>query len=275
MKYKKCKVCNNELIKVNTKFNLVKCNSCSLVFCETKFLYSEFVTVYNKLYNDLINSPQYATHSIKEYNNLLKGNVKIGLNRKRIIDRNIDKTGRVLEIGSGIGLIGMYLKKYKDIDYLGIEIDETTHLKALKLGVESLNGDFSLMKNLMPGFQTIMLWEVLEHLQDLKLFLELATKNIKVGGNLIFSVPNYNKKFNFKGNNDELYQSAPPIHLNYFTKKSVKKILAMYNFEIDFLRVKRFPYLDFKNKKFYSQVFKSLFGLYHGPTIYVNAKFKG
>ena len=67
MKYKKCKVCNNDITKVNKKHNLVKCNSCSLVFCETIFREKEFISVYN----DLINSPQYATHSIKEYYNLL------------------------------------------------------------------------------------------------------------------------------------------------------------------------------------------------------------
>lgn len=279
MNYKKCKVCNNEVIKINNTYNLIECVNCKLIFSEKMFTDDEFIEVYDKLYNDLESKRQYATHSIKEYKELLKGNISIGYNRKRIIKKEIKKTGRLLEIGSGIGLIGMYLKKYKKIKYTGIEIDKETHEKSLKLGINSLNGDFSLMKNLEPGFETIMLWEVLEHLQDLNLFLELVSENILKNGKLIFSVPNYNKRLNYnlkiKNNKDKIFQSGPPIHLNFFTKDSLRNILDSFGFKIEVIREKRFPYINLKHKNFYFHFLKALIGKYNGSTLYVVAKYTG
>lgn len=278
MNYKECKVCNNQTLKINFKFDLIQCENCKLIFSEKFFTNEEFVKVYDKLYNDLNSKRQYATHSIMEYNQLIKGKVVIGYNRKFIIEKFIKKEGKVLEIGSGIGLIGMYLKKYKKIKYTGVEIDKDTHEKALELGLNSLNGDFSIMKKLEDKFNYIMLWEVLEHLQDLNLFFDLARKSIVKNGSLIFSVPNYKKRFNYnlKSNNkDTIFQSGPPIHLNFFTEESISNILKIYGFEIEYIKVKRFPYLNFKKKIFYVNLLKSLFGKYNGSTIYVSAKYIG
>lgn len=278
MNYKECKVCKSNVTTINNKYNLLQCTNCKLIFSKEIFSKDEFKKVYNELYNDIESKRQYATHSIKEYNELLKGKVSIGYNRKRIIERNIKKKGKLLEIGSGIGLIGVYLKKYNDIDYLGIEIDKKTHEKALKLGVNSINGDFSIMESLDLGYETVMMWEVLEHLQDLNLFLELVKKNIVKNGSLIFSVPNYNKRLNYnlKGfKKDEIFQSGPPIHLNFFTAESIKNILKLYNFDINFIKEKRFPYVNFKSKTFYFSFFKSLLGVYNGSTLYVSAKYIG
>ena len=46
-------------------------------------------------------------------------------------------------------------------------------------------------------FDVIMMWEVIEHLQDLNLFLELAYKKLTVNGKIILSTPNYNKIYNY------------------------------------------------------------------------------
>lgn len=276
MKYKRCKICDSKIIKINNTYDLVKCEKCSLVFSENIYNHQDFVSVYDELYNTLSSRPQYANHSIKEFENLQKGKVTIGLERKKIINKHIKNFSSVLEIGSGIGLIGMYLKKYKKADYTGLEIDKKTHEKAISLGINSLNGDFSLMKEINKKFNTIMLWEVLEHLQDLKLFLELSKSSITDGGNLIFSVPNYNKRLNYQLNNntkDNLYQSLPPVHLNFFTRESLKEVLTLAGFKINFIKIKKFPYLDLKNPQFYKQSIKSLFNKYHGSTIYVSAKF--
>ncbi|WP_158837988.1 methionine biosynthesis protein MetW [Polaribacter sp. L3A8] len=134
--FKKCKVCKSSITKINKQHHLVKCNNCNLIFCEKIYNEEEFIAVYNKLYNSL--KPQYAVHSIKEFKDLQNGKINIGYHRKRIINKTVKNKSKVLEIGSGVGLIGMYLTKTKNIIYQGIEIDEETHLKAKGLGINSI-----------------------------------------------------------------------------------------------------------------------------------------
>ncbi|HEX8017522.1 MAG TPA: class I SAM-dependent methyltransferase [Flavobacterium sp.] len=273
--YGVCKCCGAEIKDENQKFNLVKCNSCDLVFCRKIYTEKDFESVYNELYN--ATNPKYSKHSVEEFNNLKKQIVNIGYNRKILLSKIIKKhKQKFLEIGSGIGLVGVYLKSFKNIIYQGIEIDKATHEKALELEVNSINGDFSKMNENPEPVDIIMLWEVLEHIQDLKLFFELAKNKLAPKGKLVFSVPNYNKRLNYKiiERDDKIYQSGPPVHLNFFEEKSIKKVLDFNGFKTNEIKIKKIPYLDLRNKNFFNFLFKALIGKYHGSTIYVIAELK-
>lgn len=269
----KCKSCNEDYSIVNEKFNLVKCNVCHFIFSKKQFSIEEFIETYDNLYNSNEN-PKYKKHSVVEYENLKANHFTIGYNRKMIVDKIIkDGRGAVLEIGSGVGLIGMYLKKFKDINYIGIEIDKKTHEKALSLGINSINGNFSKMSDVEGNFDIIMLWEVLEHIQDISLFFQLAHEKLKTEGLLVFSVPNYNKRLNYpkEKRGDQIYQSAPPIHLNFFTEQSISNVLNTHGFLLKKIRTKKFPYFNPKNKTFYKMLYKAFIGNYQGATIYTIA----
>jgi len=269
-----CKVCNSKTDIINSKWNLAKCQSCEFVFSRKIFSNEEFISTYDRLYNsneDL----KYRKHTIEEFNKLKENIIDIGYNRKRFISKIISKTPQnILEIGSGIGLIGMFLKKFSSVFYTGLELDEKTHQRALSLGVNSINGDFSKMKTLEEEFDIIMMWEVLEHLQDLNLFFQLTKERLKSNGFFVFSVPNFNKINNYSDPGDNIFQSGPPIHLNFFTKKSIKKVMENYGFDIVILREKKIPYFNHKDLNFYKMLFKSLIGKYNGSTLYVVAKLK-
>ena len=267
-----CKICNGTIDVINLKFNLVKCQSCEFVFSKTIYSEEEFIATYDRLYNtkeDL----KYSKHTIEEFTKLKNNIITIGYNRKRIISKVLsNKPQNILEIGSGIGLIGMYLKQFSTVSYVGLELDEKTHERAVSLGVNSINGDFSKMETLNKEFDVIMMWEVLEHLQDLDLFFQLAKERLKSQGVFVFSVPNFDKIGNYANPKDTIFQSGPPIHLNFFTKKSVKNVLGKYGFEVLEVSVKKFPYFNYKTIGFYKMLFKSFLGKYNGPTLYVTAK---
>lgn len=266
-----CKICNGKIYDINSTFNLVKCQECKFVFSKLKFSTEDFILTYDKLYNAKENI-RYKKHSIEEYNQLKNGIIRIGHNRKRIINSIVtNQTKSVLEIGSGVGLIGMYLKRFNDLSYFGLELDEKTHQRALSLGVNSINGDFSKMKTFDEKFDVIMMWEVLEHLQDLELFFQLAKDRLKANGVFVFSVPNFAKINNYKDVRDRIYQSGPPVHLNFFTKESVEEVLKIHGFDNIVVREKKFPYFNFKALNFYKMFLKSLIGKYNGPTLYVTA----
>lgn len=271
--YNNCKVCGGEIALVNKEFNLAKCHSCQLVFSKSKFTDEEFVEKYKSLYNQG-DKPQYFKHSSIEFNNLKKGTIKIGFNRKYIISKEVKKSHSVLEIGSGIGLIGCYLKqKVKLDDYLGIEIDQESHEKALSLGVHSISGDFKKMDSLSASYDVIMLWEVMEHIQDLDALFVLMKERLKNDGKILFSVPNFNKRLNYENYGDKIFQSGPPIHLNFFTKESIVNTLNRYGFEAIDIREKKLPYFNL-SKTYFKSLLKVFSFRYHGSTIYVSAKNK-
>lgn len=268
--YKECKYCGSEYTVIYSKLNIVKCNSCQLVFSKKTFSQDELKEAYDYLYNKKENS-HYSAHTDSEYEKLVKGILpNIGYNREKVIKKYITKNSHVLEIGSGVGLIGKYLEEQGVTEYLGLEIDSDTYLKSKKNGLNTMNEDFQYMQEIDKQFDVIMLWEVLEHLQDLELFIQMAYERLNQNGILMFSVPNFDKIKNYK-DKTRIYQDEPPIHLNFFTKKSIKNIFSE-KWKIDYLYVKKRPYLNFKSKNFYKMMLKTVIGQYEGSTIYVGVK---
>lgn len=269
--YKVCKVCGDEVFLMNNAYNLGQCNNCKLIFCLKKYTQDEFVEVYDKLYND--KNAIYAHHSDNEYNMIL-GNkkLKIGYYRSNLIKKHIfrDKCKSVLEIGSGIGLIGVYLHRYNDkIEYTGIELDKEAFTKSQFFKLNTINDDFKVMDKIEGNFDVIMLWEVLEHLQDLKSFIELSYKKLNKNGKIILSTPNYDKIYNYpKREKDQIFQDFPPVHINFFNKENIITIFELNNFTKCKLYIKKFPYLNFGSIEFYIHFFKTFFKRYYGSTIY-------
>ena len=269
--YKTCKVCDSSIKLINEKYNLGQCDNCKLIFCITIFFQDEFVKVYDELYNK--ENTHYKYHSIVEYNMLLENKkIKVGFHRSKLLKKYVlnKKCKSVLEIGSGVGLIGSYIRKHDaDINYLGIEIDKESFDKSQSLKLNTINGDFNVMDKIEETFDVIMLWEVLEHLQDLDLFIKLAHKKLNPGGKIILSVPNYEKIYNYKDRTkDAVFQDLPPIHINFFTTENITNVFKLNQFQNCKAKVKKFPYNDFKRTGFYMEFLKALYNKYNGSTIY-------
>lgn len=262
--YTKCKICFSETELVNPRYNLVICSKCKLVFCNEIFEEEIFSGIYDKLYNQ---TKQYSVH-IKESDELiLKNKYKVGRTKRKVLDKIIKvKNPKVLEVGAGVGVVANFLQR-KGIDYLGIEIDKKTVERAKKANLNIKQGDFKSLNKLEDTFDIILAFEVFEHLQDLDLLFKILEQKIKPNGFLGFTVPNYNKYLNYKNHNYKIYQSGPPIHLNFFTVESLQNIAKIYGFEIVFCCEKKFPYFNWKKKETYGHILKSLLRKYRGSTI--------
>lgn len=232
----------------------------------------------NELYNT--ESSQYQRHSKDEFDKIINNEtIKVGWNRSRLIKKNIlnSKCKSVLEIGSGIGLVGAYIRS-KDslIEYTGIELDKEAFEKSQLLKLNTILGDFKEMEKMESLFDVIMMWEVVEHLQDLGSFLEFAYKKLNVNGKIILSTPNYDKIYNYpKREKDQIFQDQPPIHLNFFTSESIKNIFEFHQFKDCRVKVKKMPYLQINSLTFYINVLKAVFNSYWGTTLYFEATKKG
>jgi 2-polyprenyl-3-methyl-5-hydroxy-6-metoxy-1,4-benzoquinol methylase len=274
IEYKNCKVCKSKITLINETYNLGQCKNCKLIFCLTIYSQDQFIAVYDELYNK--ENAIYRNHAIIEYAMLLENKkIKVGYHRSRLLKKHVfnGKCESVLEIGSGIGLIGSYIRNENEkIKYLGIEIDKESYEKSQYLKLNTINDDFTAIDAIEESFDVIMLWEVIEHLQDLKLFLDLAYKRLNKNGKIILSTPNYNKIYNYpKREENAIFQDEPPIHLNFFTKENITAIFEINHFIKCKAAVKKFPYLEIKSKKFYLDFLKSIFNTYNGSTIYLVA----
>lgn len=272
--YNKCKICGSEIDLINQKYNLGQCKKCKIVFCLTIFSQNEFIEVYDKLYNS--KDAIYNHHAVVEYTMLRENKkIKVGFHRAALLKKNVlnGNCKSVLEIGSGVGLIGSYIRKHDEsIKYLGVEIDKESFEKSKSLNLNTINGDFTAIGELNETFDVIMLWEVLEHLQDLDLFIKLAYKRLNKNGKIILSTPNYDKIHNYPNREkDALYQDTPPVHLNFFTKENIVTIFEYNDFSNARVNAKKFPYLNFKAPRFYLELIKAIINKYNGSTLYFEA----
>jgi 2-polyprenyl-3-methyl-5-hydroxy-6-metoxy-1,4-benzoquinol methylase len=171
--YSSCKICEGKIIQVNEKHNLGECTKCKLIFCLKKYTQQEFITLYDALYSK--DKMHYQRHSKDEFDRLINGkSVNVGFNRSRLLKKVVftKECKSVLEIGSGVGLIGYYIRgKNPKISYTGVELDKEAFEKSRKLNLNTIHGDFASIEKIEGKFDVIMLWEVIEHLQDLKLIL--------------------------------------------------------------------------------------------------------
>ena len=262
--YNACKVCHGPVTLINVKHALVMCGTCELIFCKTIFTDAQISATYDDLYNK---SEKYSPYQ-QEFRKLEKAHtLRLGWPKRKVIDRILQKNVKsVCEIGAGVGLVGVYLKK-RNLEYLGIEMDQATAKKASSLGIDVRAGSFKQLADHSVQFDAILGFEVIEHIQELDEFLVIASKSLKTGGALGFSVPNYNKVLNYPGAKERLHQDGPPVHVNFFTERNMVNVLTRAGFKIIFMEIKGRPYFNFRKLDTYHFMIKALLGKYHGPTI--------
>jgi len=262
--FDKCKFCSGQIRPINSRHNLVLCVDCGLIFCKDIFTDTQIKDTYDHLYNKSTKYQPYQT----QFNRLAKRDLfRLGWPKRKVIRHILgQKVNDVCEVGAGIGMVGVYLKK-RNLTYLGIEMDSATAEKASSLGIDVRAGSFTQLAAYSEKFDVILGFEVIEHIQELRDFFTIVSKSLKTGGLLGFSVPSYNKVLNYPMDKDRLHQDGPPIHVNFFTLQNLTSILQLAGFEIRFLETKGRPYFNFKKLDTYRFILKALVGKYHGPTI--------
>lgn len=136
-------------------------------------------------------------------------------------------SNKILEIGSGDGFF-MKLCKKKGIDNItGLELNTAAAEKARKEGISIFNEtiqDFG--KKHVGEYDVVCNFQVLEHIMDIKSFIESSLLTLKKGGKMIIAVPN---------NNPYLFQwddyhtlNLPPHHAGLWDKAAFKNIEKVF-----------------------------------------------
>jgi 2-polyprenyl-3-methyl-5-hydroxy-6-metoxy-1,4-benzoquinol methylase len=141
----------------------------------------------------------------------------------------IGENEKVLEIGSGSGLFQELCSK-KGNEILGIELNGKAALEATSKGLKTITTnlyDFApLHKN---HFDTIVAFQVLEHVPDPLRFIAASLACLKPNGKVIFSVPNSNSKLIRRID----ILNMPPHHMLGWTAKSFKKLQELFPMDLE------------------------------------------
>ncbi|TGK91543.1 class I SAM-dependent methyltransferase [Leptospira brenneri] len=144
--------------------------------------------------------------------------------------RNIKKfvrQGNFLDIGSSFGGF-LESAREEGFQVQGVEISEYASRYANESGIPTFNG--SLMDAKFPNdhFTVITMVEVIEHIENPKLFFAELTRILKPGGLLLLQTANFDGwQAKEEGPNYHYYM---PGHVFYYTDKILKNILTNIGF---------------------------------------------
>lgn len=157
---------------------------------------------------------------------------------------------RILEVGCGFGYLTYALAK-SGCDVLGIDISKTAVEQAKKrygdyfkaIGIEAY------AQQCQEKYDVVIFTEVIEHIQDVKRFLQAADSLLRPGGDLVMTTPNRTPY-----PDDVLWDTEPPpVHLWWFSEKSLSYLAQMLGHAISFVDFNPFNIQEVKRHANYTK----------------------
>lgn len=158
---------------------------------------------------------------------------------------------KILEIGCGKGAFLKAAKKHVQ-EVEGIELNEKAPEYGKQIDVTIYNKTVEdLAKEFHGKYDVVLAFQVLEHIHDVKSFIESSLKILKTGGKLIFAVPNNDalffkykadftqKDFYRDSQGDLLFMKTakilnmPPHHFGMWNASSLKKLAPLFGLQIE------------------------------------------
>ena len=146
----------------------------------------------------------------------------------------IKKQDKVLDIGCGKG----EFRKYINCDYYqGLDFSEEAIKLALEENANIKNESVQEhAKYNQEKYDVVVLFEIIEHLDNFKEILEAGLKCLKPNGLLIISAPNND---GFIKNAENNFLNMPPHHLLQWNKKSLLYLAHSFNLDIKKVKFER------------------------------------
>ncbi|WP_029551355.1 class I SAM-dependent methyltransferase [Thermocrinis jamiesonii] len=252
-----CPICLTEVAKENysetyispynnQEYKRYECPNCDVHWWEPLKIIPEF----------------YESEVIESYIALHEGiGLRLGQNHEAFFEyfpQNI--RGRLLDVGCGNGLFLKHAKQ-AGFEVWGIDFDR----KSVEVARKALNTDTIYAMSLEEfyeyaskeglKFDVITFFEVLEHQDKPREFLEMVKGLLKEGGYIAGSVPNRERLFAKDIDWKYFHGDYPPNHFLRFSKECLEKVLKLSGFSE--VSVRR---LDFPFKEFFPYLEKRFFG---------------
>jgi len=185
---------------------LTQCN-----FCDLKFFYP-MITGDEDFYDSLQKNYWYYLAHKSEYNFA-----------KKFVRSNHD----VLEIGCGYGA---FAEMIECKSYTGLEFSPEAIKKANNKGISVYKQNIEdHAENHYSKYDIVCFFQVLEHVYNVRSFIESAIRCLKNNGILIISVPSDDS---FIGQSINNLSNMPPHHVTRWTDKCLFNISELFNIKV-------------------------------------------
>lgn len=215
-----------DFVATGKDFQLQYCESCSFIFTNPRPNISEIGKYYQ--------SDQYISHSgekkgliYKIYDIVRDFSIRQKLN----LIKKYHKSGKLMDLGCGLGYFLNGVKLDKTFDGLGVDIsDDAVEYVKNTFGINVKNE--SELDNLdKHTFDIITQWHVLEHVHYLNERMQQLHHLLEQDGTMFIAVPNSKSK------DAEIYKEYwdgydVPRHLYHFNQKSFSLLMEKHGFKI-------------------------------------------
>ena len=224
---KRCILCESpdrSLLFQQGKWSVYRCNGCGLGVLDPRPDPEELNELYRSGYFD-----SHYDEGLKIDSPELKRRISQEKHRIRFF-RGIKKTGRILDIGCGMGyfLHACRLAGY-EVEGMDISADSAAYVRKT-LGIKVTVGTVDNVDFPPNSFDVITMWHFLEHAREPIKYLQKVQGWLKPEGILVVDVPNY-EGTDAKKMWDSWAGWSLPYHFYHFTPDTQKRLLAKYGFD--------------------------------------------
>ena len=190
----------------NQQISLIKCISCGVKFFNPMYQGSE------KFYEILQNFNWYYMEEKQEY---------------ILCSKYIPLNSSILEIGSGKAIFSKYLKNKSN--YTGLEFNDAAIARANEIGITLLKE--SIEDHCKRGFKydAVFSFQVLEHVENPRLFIQSSVECLNINGLLVIAVPNNDGLCGISTNN---ILDFPPHHMTHWGAESFTNLAKIFNLDL-------------------------------------------
>ena len=232
-----CPVCNSDKVEYaltakdhtvsNEDFDIWHCNQCSVRFTQDVPNIDQIGPYYQS--NNYISHSNTKKGFINQLYHLVR-NYTLG-SKARLIKKHSGKsTGRLLDIGAGVGAFAATMKT-QGWHTTALEPDSSARAEAKKqYGIDLLFPN-ELYSFAPQHFDVITMWHVLEHVHDLQGYFKNFNRLLPIGGKLVIAVPNYTSS-------DAAHYGSiwaaydVPRHLYHFLPAAMAQLAGMHGFTV-------------------------------------------
>lgn len=201
---------------------LVRCRNCGLAYSNPR-MKREYMW---QGYSDAVDE-KYATQAEERIATFTR--------TIHMIEKYIPQKGKILDIGCAAGF---FLKVAKDAgwDAHGIEPNKgLAEFGRKRYGIDITSVDFLSSQLPDNSFDAVTFWDVLEHVSDPTAYIHEAYRILKPGGFIFVNFPDFGSVFvKIFG---EKWWFLSPVHIYYFTRKTLAKLLEKNGFQTKAMRM--------------------------------------
>ena len=235
MEQVRCNLCgadDTRLIAVIDQLRIVRCNRCGLTYVNPRLAQGELQEIYTESYYDhdgIVNGLEFFGYEDYVAD---EENIKLTFaDRLRTIEK-LTARGRLLDIGCATGFF-LALARDNGWQVVGTEVSTFSAGYAReRLGVDVRLGTLKSLGFEDGSFDTVTMWDVLEHVTDPMAELGEIARILRTGGVLSIITPDAGSLVaRILGDRWEEYRRVRE-HVYFFSRRTLSRMLNEVGFEI-------------------------------------------